>query len=113
MNYSVSARLVESTAGAFLRKLSDGSIESQEPDGREIIASMARARIDQSGRVRWTEQCFCATPLAHERATVLDLHFTDLETEEVEVTATFKGHDFLAYLKSLAECGPCWSSRPL
>ena len=27
---------------------------------------------------------YCPTPLQHERATVYDRHFTDLETEEVE-----------------------------
>ena len=101
MHYSVSARLIESTAGELLRKLTDGTIESQKPDGREMVASMARARIDESGRVRWSEQCFCPSPLAHERATVLDFHFTDLETTPVEGHETITGQDFMSHLQAL------------
>ena len=102
MYYSVSARLIESTARELLRKLADGSIESQKPDGPELIASMARARIDESGRVRWSEQCFCPTPLAHERATILDFHFTDLETTPVEGHETFTGQSLMSRLQELA-----------
>ena len=36
------------------------------------------------GVVRWSEVCFCATPLRHEKETVYDHLFEDLETNEVE-----------------------------
>ena len=47
------------------------------PDrGTEIVAAMKRARATADGVVRWTETCYCATPLQRERATVLDRYFT-------------------------------------
>ena len=81
--YEVSARFKTVTAGEFHEKLTNGTVENQKPDGREIVASMNRARIDDSGVVHWSELCYCSTPLAHERATVYDQHFTELETTEV------------------------------
>ena len=47
MKYRVTAKYIESRAPDFYRKLTDGSIEDQEPDGREIVASMKRARITE------------------------------------------------------------------
>ena len=38
----------------------------------EIVAAMARARVGSDGTVRWTETCFCPTPLKHERETVAE-----------------------------------------
>lgn len=103
MHYSVSARLIDESAADLLRKLGDGTIENQKPDGQEIVASMQRAVIDEEGLVRWSEVCYCATPLAHERGTVYDHHFTDIETEEVDDYAEFKGRPFLDYLKQQAK----------
>jgi hypothetical protein len=87
MIYAVTARLIEDKAGEFARRLADGSIASQEPDGREIVSSMARARIAPDGTVSWTETCYCETPLAHERRTVLDRYFSTIETEPVDAHA--------------------------
>jgi hypothetical protein len=41
----------------------------------EIIAAMSRARVAPDGTVRWTETCYCPTPLQHEPAAVLDRYF--------------------------------------
>jgi len=97
--YVVNARFKSDTSSEFLEKLTDGSIESQKPDGQEIVASMNRARIDDSGVVRWSGLCYCSTPLAHERATVYDQHFTDLETEESDTHVEFEGQPFMEYLQ--------------
>ena len=51
--------------------LTDGSIEKQKPDGKEIVASMQRAVIDDEDFVRWSEVCYCPTPLQHERDILL------------------------------------------
>ena len=56
---------------------------------------MERARVQPDGRVRWSEMCFCPTPLAHERETVLDRHFTDIETEEVDRYREFEGEPLM------------------
>jgi hypothetical protein len=91
MIYAVTARLIQERAGELGRRLADGSIESQEPDGREIVRAMAHARVAPDGTVSWTETCYCATPLAHERQTVLDRYFTDIETEPTDAHEDFEG----------------------
>jgi len=58
MHYTVTARFNPKTAAEFHRLLTDGTIESQKPDGKEIVASMKRAKIDDSGIVRWSEVCY-------------------------------------------------------
>ncbi len=52
---------------------------------------MAHARVAPDGTVSWTGTCYCATPLAHERQTVLDRYFTDIETELTDAHADFEG----------------------
>ncbi len=56
---------------------------------------MERARIGADGTVRWTETCYCPSPLKHERETVLDRYFSDIETEEVAAHAEFDGEPLL------------------
>jgi hypothetical protein len=101
MIYEVNARLIPERARELLARLSDGSIEAQEPDGREILASMWRARIGFDGIVRWTETCFCPTPLAHERETVLEHYFSELEAVEVDQHRTFSGAPLMEHLAFL------------
>ncbi|MFP6767435.1 MAG: hypothetical protein VB859_04640 [Planctomycetaceae bacterium] len=98
MYYAVTARFVPGAAAEFHRILTDGTIEGQKPDGREIVSSMKRARIDEVGVVRWSEVCYCSTPLGHERATVYDRFFVDIETEEIQDHTSFEGEDFLEFL---------------
>lgn len=102
MFYIVSARFKPTTAADFLGKLADGTIESQKPDGKEIVDSMKRAVIDEDV-VRWSEVCYCPTPLQHERATVYDEHFTDMTTEEVDGYLEFEGQPFTEYLMDMTE----------
>ncbi len=101
MIYEVKGRLVTERARELLDKLNDGSIEAQEPDGREIVASMWRARIGFDGIVRWTETCYCPTPLAHERETVLEAYFSELETREVDQHRTYSGAPLMEHLAFL------------
>ena len=67
MYYTIQAQFIKSTADKFYTRLTDESIKNQKPDGKEIIASMNRAKIDPNGVVRWSEQCFCA-PASRPRA---------------------------------------------
>ena len=103
MIYKAQARFKPETVADFLRKLTDGTVESQEPDGREIVASMNRAIVGEDGIVRWSEKCYCPTPLQHERETVYDHHFSDIETEEVEDYVEFEGRPFVEFLKAKVE----------
>ena len=99
MYYAVSARLISDTIADLHRKLTDGTIEAQKPDGQEIVAAMHRAVINDEGVVRWSEVCYCPTPLEHERRTVYDDHFTDLGAEEVDGYVDFAGEPFMKFLE--------------
>ena len=99
MIYKVHAHFKPETAADFYRKLTDGTIKSQEPDGREIVASMNRAIVGENGIVRWSEKCYCPTPLQHERETVYDHHFTDIRTEEIGDYVEFDGRPLMEYLE--------------
>jgi len=98
MYYAVTARFKPETAAELLGNLTDGTIENQQPDGKEIVASMQRAVIDEDGVVRWSEKCYCPTPLQHERATVYDRFFTEIETEEIDDYVELEGEPFLEFL---------------
>jgi hypothetical protein len=91
MLYAVSAKLIAGRAREFYTRLTDGSIAAQRPDGAEIVAAMQRARVAPDGTARWTETCYCPTPLEHERATVLDRYFTGIETRAIAKPETFDG----------------------
>ena len=102
MIFGVRARFRTDTAAVFLKKLTDGTVQQQTPDGPEIVASMNRAVINGAGEIEWCELCYCNAPLAHERATVLDAHFDDMLTEVVEEYQKYEGAPFMKYLKQLA-----------
>lgn len=98
MYYHVSARLRDERAAELHRRLTDGSLLAQKPDGREIVESLQRARVQPDGRVEWTELCFCRPPLAHERRTVLDAHFEDMRIEPIPEHRAVEGEPFLPWL---------------
>ena len=102
MQYTVQASFNSNTAAEFHRLLTNGTIEGQKPDGKEIVASMKRAMIDEAGVVHWSEVCYCPTPLEHERATVYDRFFDDIETEEIDGQREFEGEEFMGHLTRLA-----------
>ncbi len=103
MIYHVTARFNEDTAAEFLTRLTDGSIAGQRPDGREIVASMARAVVRLDGVVEWSEMCFCPSPLAHERSTVLDRHFRAITTEPIDAYTQYDGVPFMDHLRVSAQ----------
>jgi len=98
MIYKVTAKFIGSKAGEFYQKLTDGSIQNQKPDGPEMVASMHRAYIQESGLIVWSELCYCDSSLAHERATVLDNYFTEITTEPIDGYKQYDGDSFWDYL---------------
>ncbi|MFQ5694246.1 MAG: hypothetical protein ACE5IM_14570, partial [Nitrospinota bacterium] len=98
MRYHVRGRFLDDRREEFFRALTDGTVASQQPDGPEILASMRRA-VRRDDRVEWTETCYCATPLAHERETVLDRFFSEIETEPIDADPALEGESFWAYLE--------------
>ena len=102
MIYHVRAKFKQRTARELLEKLDNGSIGQQQPDGPEMVASMERAVVNANGEIEWSETCYCPTPLQHERSTVLDLHFDDIQTEPVDAHTIYEGESFLDYLKRLS-----------
>ncbi len=99
MIYKVKAKYKENKLDEFYKKLTDGSIKSQEPDGEEIVASMKRAKITGPRTIEWYEKCFCPTPLHHERATVYDKYLEDIETEEAGEYGEVEGRSFWEKMK--------------
>ena len=103
MIYHVQARFKPETAAQLLTKLTDGTVANQRPDGPELIASMNRAVVNTEGRVEWSELCYCNPPLAHERETVLDLHFEDIRTEPTDEHKSYEGRPFMEHLRAVSE----------
>lgn len=96
--YLVKAQPIVTEMPRLWTLLNDGTIEAQEPDGREILASMRRAVMNH-GKVEWHETCYCSPPLSHERATVYDEFFFDMEIGPLVATAPPKGEGFWHYLE--------------
>ena len=101
MIYSIKAKLIEKHMKEFFQKLTDGTIENQKPDGIEILSSMKRAKIIEPGLIQWSEMCFCSPPLKHERQTVYDRFFSDMEITTIDDYMDFQGNSFFEYLKQL------------
>jgi hypothetical protein len=102
MHYHVTARLKPGTAAALRSLLADGAIARQKPDGAEIVASMERAAVSTDGLVEWSEVCYCAPPLAHERATVYDRFFDDMTITPATGYGRHDGRPFLDWLDERA-----------
>ncbi len=99
MIYSVKARFIEEKMGEFYRKLTDGTIQNQKPDGQEIVNSVKRAKITEPNTIQWSEMCFCPTPLKHERETIYNHFLTNMETEIIDDYAEFDGELFFEFLE--------------
>ena len=100
MLYKISATFNQDNLKEFYTKLTDGTIASQDPDGKEILASMKRAKIIDIGLISWYERCFCAIPLQHERTTVYDHYFETFTPVLVdEVNEDIEGKSFWEYMK--------------
>ena len=54
MIYKVRAKLKIETAADFLKKLTDGTILNQRPDGAEMVNSMNRAVVAVEESVEWS-----------------------------------------------------------
>ncbi len=103
MIYQVKARVIDETIGEFYRKLTDGTVAKQRPDGNEIVASMKRAVLTEPGVAEWYEMCFCPTPLNHERHTQYDFYFADMATERAEAYGEIQGASLWSYMAAKAE----------
>ncbi len=103
MIYKVKAKVIDQKIGEFYRKLTDGTVGRQRPDGEEIVASMKRAVLTGPGVAEWYEMCFCVPPLNHERQTQYDFYFMDMTTELVEEHGEIQGASLWSYMASKAD----------
>ena len=99
MIYSVKARFIEERAAEFYQKLTDGTIQSQKPDGQGIVNSMKRAKITQPNTIQWSEMCFCSPPLKHERETIYNNFLTDMTTKIIDDYEEYDGELFIDFLE--------------
>jgi hypothetical protein len=98
MRYLVRAYPRIESIRRFWTLLNEGTVEKQRPDGQEIVASMQNAVIID-GRAEWTETCYCKPPLQHERSTVYDQFFNDIEIEPLESALKLEGERFWDYMR--------------
>jgi hypothetical protein len=98
MRYFISAQPRTGELLRFWELLNNGTIAKQEPDGQEIIASMKRAVVS-NGNVEWIETCFCSPPLNHERTTIYDRFFENMQIKRMESPVELKGEQFWDYLR--------------
>ncbi len=101
MIYSIKAKFISEKMKEFFQKLTDGTIENQKPDGSEILSSMKRTKITEPGVIQWSEMCFCSPPLKHERQTVYDKFFSDMEIKIIDDYEEYEGESCFDYLKGL------------
>ncbi len=99
--YSIKSKFNAEKMKEFFHELTDGTIENQKPDGAEIISSMNRAKITEPEVIQWSEMCFCSPPLKHERQTVYDKFFSNMEIKVIDDYTEFEGESFFDYLKKL------------
>jgi len=100
MLYKVKAKIVPNKLKYFFIALTDGSVESQKPDGSYILKAMREAKMVDSMHIVWYEACYCATPLRHERETVYDKYLSDFETTMVyDVEDDIEGESFWEHME--------------
>ena len=102
MQYSVRAVPKTEQLGRLWKILNDGTVERQEPDGPEIVASMKRAVVTGQS-VEWYETCFCNPPLNHERTTIYDQFFTGIQIQPEADRTGSPGDSFWQYLREQFE----------
>jgi len=98
MRYFVRAHPRIESIPRFWKILNDGTVEEQTPDGEEIVASMKRAVI-AGGRAEWSETCYCTPPLQHERSTIYDQFFRNIEIKPITGPIRLDGERFWNYLR--------------
>jgi hypothetical protein len=81
MIYKVKAKVIVGTIGEFYRKLADGTVAKQRPDGEEIVASMRRAVLTRPGVAEWYEKCFCPLPKSVIQQSGTDLASFDYQLD--------------------------------
>ena len=99
MLYRVRAKVIEENLHSLYEKLTDGTIYNQHPDGKEIIASMKKAKLINSQFIEWFENCGCSPPLQHERETQYNYYFSDITTEFANEIVKINGDSFWAYME--------------
>ncbi len=101
MRYRVMAQPRMGELASFWAALNDSTIERQEPDGKEIVASMKRA-VMTGKTVEWDETCYCTPPLHHERSTVYEQFFEDMKIEPLTSPLHLQGGSFWDYMRDHA-----------
>jgi hypothetical protein len=68
VRYLITARVKPNRAAALREAIADETLGRGSVAEGEYLRNMRLARQRGDGRVQWVEVCFCATPIAEERA---------------------------------------------
>jgi hypothetical protein len=67
MRYLVTARVKAGMERELERAIDSGTLGRGSVAGDEYLRDMDHAHVDEAGRIKWVETCFCPTPLQEER----------------------------------------------
>lgn len=67
MRYLVTARLRRGKEAQLTKAIAGRTLGEGSVAGGEYLRNMRDARVDEAGRIRWVEVCYCPTPLEEER----------------------------------------------
>ena len=81
--YIVRARPKPERLGELHDRLEQKAFVNLRPFGKAITHALSDARIQPDGTAIWEEEDYCSSPLAQERAAVLDEYFDDISVEQV------------------------------
>jgi hypothetical protein len=81
--YVVKAKPRKDQMKSLRQELDSGNISKLEPFGEELRHYLDNARADDS-YAYWVEEDYCSSPLAMERASVLNRYFDDISADPVD-----------------------------
>ena len=99
MLYRVRAKVIKKNLRSFYENLTNGTIYKQHPDGKEIVASMKRAKLVNSRFIEWFENCGCSPPLDHERKTQYNYYFSNFTIKIAKEMVEIEGESFWDYIE--------------
>jgi len=97
MIYKVRAIFIEERLVDFYEKLTNGTINSQRPDGEEMVRSMKRAKLTTTGVVEWFEMCFAQHFCSMNGSPIMIFTFRTLKLNLLKTTVKSKENHLVIY----------------
>jgi hypothetical protein len=89
-HYLVRAKPKPERISELRDRLQEGAFIGLRPFGKALTRSLKEAGNQPDGIAIWEEEDYCSTPLAEERAAVLDNYFDEISVERVDAGEGWK-----------------------